>query len=98
MKPTIIPAAEIRDVAVYSNTRHRMARAALLAALARLEHGELRLLDEASEQRFGHKSARCPLTATLRVRDPRFYPAAAIRSPASSCCAREMVVVVTRQP
>jgi len=77
MKPTIIPAAEIRDVAVYSNTRHRMARAALLAALARLEHGELRLLDEASEQRFGHKSARCPLTATLRVRDPRFYPSAA---------------------
>ena len=62
MKPTIIPAAELRDVGVRASTRHGMARTALLAALARLEHGELRLLDQASEQRFGHKPVTVLIT------------------------------------
>jgi cyclopropane-fatty-acyl-phospholipid synthase len=76
-QPTIVPAAQVGDIAVRSSTRGGVARAALLAALAQLEHGEVRLLDEASERRFGRKSAHCALSATIRVRDARFYAAAA---------------------
>ena len=41
--------------------------------LARIEHGELRLVDAQGEVRFGRQRADCPLSATLRVSDPRFY-------------------------
>jgi len=51
----------------------RLARGALLGALEHLEHGELRLIDADGEYRFGRANARCPLGATLRIRDARFY-------------------------
>jgi cyclopropane-fatty-acyl-phospholipid synthase len=45
----------------------------LRAQLGRLEHGELTLVDGARRDTFGRPDARCPLRATLHVRDARFY-------------------------
>lgn len=43
------------------------------SALARLEHGEIHLIDGGRDHCFGRRSERCDLSATLRVADPRFY-------------------------
>jgi cyclopropane-fatty-acyl-phospholipid synthase len=51
----------------------RLARAALCSSLARIEYGELRLLDAQGEVRFGRPRPDYPVSATLRVTDPRFY-------------------------
>ncbi|MGA2563770.1 MAG: cyclopropane-fatty-acyl-phospholipid synthase family protein [Steroidobacteraceae bacterium] len=51
----------------------RLARAALLRNLSRLEHGELHLIDADGDYRFGHKSAACALSATVRVASGQFY-------------------------
>jgi cyclopropane-fatty-acyl-phospholipid synthase len=51
----------------------RLARAALHASLARLEHGELRLIDADGDYRFGRQGEPCALSATVRISDPRFY-------------------------
>jgi cyclopropane-fatty-acyl-phospholipid synthase len=51
----------------------RLARAALHASLARLAHGELRLIDADGDYRFGQPSEQCSLSATLRISDAHFY-------------------------
>jgi cyclopropane-fatty-acyl-phospholipid synthase len=51
----------------------RLARAALHASLARLQHGELHLIDADGSRRFGSKRDDCKLSATLRITDPNFY-------------------------
>jgi len=51
----------------------RLARTALYASLERLEHGELHLIDADGHFKFGRRSAECPLSTTLHIRDPRFY-------------------------
>ncbi|MGM9486870.1 class I SAM-dependent methyltransferase [Ideonella sp. YS5] len=50
-----------------------LAERLLRGRLARLEHGELTLVDGARRERFGQRSARCPLACTLHVRRPRCY-------------------------
>jgi len=50
-----------------------LALRAVSARLAGLERGELRLVDGGSEHLYGSADARCPLRATVRVLDPRFY-------------------------
>jgi cyclopropane-fatty-acyl-phospholipid synthase len=55
----------------------RLGRAALLRALARLQHGQIRLLEGAEEHRFGQPSERCALSASVRILDARFYEKAA---------------------
>jgi cyclopropane-fatty-acyl-phospholipid synthase len=75
MKTSIAPtndAAEAME-AVRISPPLRLARSALLRALAPLQQGELRLIDADGEYRFGLKSAGCSLSATLRITDPRFY-------------------------
>jgi cyclopropane-fatty-acyl-phospholipid synthase len=56
----------------------RFGRAALLRVLSRLQHGQICLIDGDTEQRFGQRTERCPLAATLRIADPRFYVDAAL--------------------
>lgn len=51
----------------------RLAERALRGRLAGLEHGSLTLADGADVRHFGRRSERCPLAATVRVHDPRFY-------------------------
>src|SRR5579863_9956924 len=76
MKTSIIPVAGERAVpgsAAALSPLLRLARTAVRRALQQLEFGELRLIDEDGESRYGRKSAACSLSATLRIADPRFY-------------------------
>ena len=54
-----------------------LARRALLERLGKLQDGEIRLQDASGAQRFGARTARCGLSATISVRDPQFYSLAA---------------------
>jgi cyclopropane-fatty-acyl-phospholipid synthase len=51
----------------------RWAERLLRAQLSCLQHGELTLVDGEHRHTFGHRTARCALSATLQVRDARFY-------------------------
>ena len=73
MKPSIIP---IEDESTEERAFAPLAalgRHLLRAQFARLRHGEIRLVDERGEQRYGERSARCPFTTTIEVLDPQFY-------------------------
>ncbi len=72
MKPTIIP-AESTATASPAPALARLWRALLLRSLARIEHGEVRLVDADGEHRFGRRTERCSLGITLRVHNPRCY-------------------------
>jgi cyclopropane-fatty-acyl-phospholipid synthase len=50
-------------------------RAAALAVLRRLRHGELHLVDGAERYRFGRATAACPLSVAVTVHHPGFYRA-----------------------
>lgn len=50
-----------------------LARRLLHARLARLEHGRLCIQDGADVRRYGGPTQRCPLAATIHVRDSGFY-------------------------
>ena len=45
---------------------------AQLERLGKLQDGEIRLQDAMGAQRFGARTARCGLSATISVRDPEF--------------------------
>lgn len=49
------------------------AKRAVQQRLAGIAHGELVICDGASIQRYGKPTARCALSVTLHVHDPRFY-------------------------
>jgi cyclopropane-fatty-acyl-phospholipid synthase len=76
-KPTIVPGDISNDAPAQSGMLARMARRALLARLGKLQDGEIRLQDSMGAQRFGARTARCGLSATISVRDPEFYSLAA---------------------
>jgi cyclopropane-fatty-acyl-phospholipid synthase len=59
--------------APHINALEKLARRAVLARLAGIEHGVLVLEDGVGITRFGRVTARCALTALVRVHDPRFY-------------------------
>jgi cyclopropane-fatty-acyl-phospholipid synthase len=73
-KPTIIPRldAAVPDSAG-STMLTRLGRKLLLERLAKLTDGELRIQDGAETYRFGQRTARCALTATIIVQHPQFY-------------------------
>ena len=77
-KPTIIPGS---DAALAGNAHatflSRLGRKHLLAQLAQLQDGELRIQDGPEQFRFGQRTARCALTATITVTHPQFYADAA---------------------
>lgn len=50
-----------------------LAARAVHQRLAGLAHGQVTLVDGASHQRYGQRTALCPLSVTLHVHDPRFY-------------------------
>jgi cyclopropane-fatty-acyl-phospholipid synthase len=50
-----------------------MAERAVRHRLAGITHGELVLSDGSSVEHYGERTARCPLSVTVRVHDPRFY-------------------------
>jgi cyclopropane-fatty-acyl-phospholipid synthase len=80
-KPTIIPdfeAATETAVAADSSLLTSLGRNLLLKRLGELRDGELRLVDtEGRQHRFGHRTARCALSATIHVEHPQFFADAA---------------------
>jgi cyclopropane-fatty-acyl-phospholipid synthase len=77
MRPaqSIIPETQQRQAqrSAGASLAQRLARSALCAALARIEHGELRLIDADGEYRFGRPGASAGLRAILRITDLSFY-------------------------
>jgi cyclopropane-fatty-acyl-phospholipid synthase len=88
MKPNSIAADSAADTvetlstpaiaaAAASGPLERLGRSLLLRMLARISHGEIRLIDAGVEHRFGRRTERCALSVMLRVQQPRFYADAA---------------------
>jgi cyclopropane-fatty-acyl-phospholipid synthase len=73
MKSTVIEPSTSARAAPACQPLETLARRAVLARLAALEHGALRLEDGGETLQFGAVTARCPLSVTVRVHDPRFY-------------------------
>ena len=77
-KPSIIPEVAAETAApAGEGWLIRLARKALLQRLALLRDGEIRLHEAGNVHRFGARTARCGLAATLTVRDPQFWSLAA---------------------
>ena len=77
-KPSIIPGREAEAPAPdQASFLARLGRKHLLAQLSRLEDGELRILDGGESLRYGQRTARCALSATITVHNPQFYADAA---------------------
>jgi cyclopropane-fatty-acyl-phospholipid synthase len=55
------------------NALEKIAKRAVLSRLAQIEHGVLVIEDGSGAIRFGGATARCALSASVRVHDPRFY-------------------------
>ena len=73
MKPSIVPAdLELPEVAE-PGPLAALGRRLLHAQLRRLRDGEIRIVEGESQQRFGARSERCPLSVTVDVVHPRFY-------------------------
>ncbi len=76
-KPSIVPVdANLSDPADPS-TLARIGRGIMFAQFARLEHGEIRVVEPGGERRFGHRTARCDLSVTVTVDHPQLYADAA---------------------
>jgi len=76
MKPSILPAEQDTWVPGESHPWAALARRLLLAQFSRLTDGEVRLIEahgERAELRFGSRTARCPWSVNVEVRDPQFY-------------------------
>jgi cyclopropane-fatty-acyl-phospholipid synthase len=76
-KPTIIPDAIVDPAAGTSGMLGRLARGALLKRLALLRDGQLTIQDGNETLRFGARTERSGLAATIVVRSPEFWPLAA---------------------
>ncbi|UCH53245.1 MAG: class I SAM-dependent methyltransferase [Pseudomonadota bacterium] len=50
-----------------------LAERAVRARLTGLRHGQLTVVDGQRQQRYGQRTARCPISATVHVQDPRFW-------------------------
>jgi cyclopropane-fatty-acyl-phospholipid synthase len=73
MKTSIVPALAELATDEQGGAMVRIARRLLLTRLAGLQHGEIRLIENGLERRFGARDAKCPLSATVWVDHPRFF-------------------------
>ena len=73
MKPSIVPVDRKRPAVATAGPLASLGRQLLRSQLRRLRDGEIRLLEGASEQRFGARTARCQLSVAVEVVDPGFY-------------------------
>jgi cyclopropane-fatty-acyl-phospholipid synthase len=72
-KPTIIPEESDESLVQTDGWSTRLARRLLISRLSHLKDGEVRLVDGNEQMRFGARTARCGLHATITVRSPEFY-------------------------
>jgi len=73
VKPSIVPADLEPSAAIAAGPLESLGRRLLHSQLRRLRDGEIRVLDGGSEQRFGTRTERCPLSVEVEVLHPRFY-------------------------
>jgi cyclopropane-fatty-acyl-phospholipid synthase len=73
VKPSIVPADLELPTVASAGPLESLGRRLLHAQLRRLRDGEVRVQDGASEERFGARTERCPLTVVIEVLHPRFY-------------------------
>jgi cyclopropane-fatty-acyl-phospholipid synthase len=73
MKTSIVPALAELATDEQGGAMARIARRLLLTRLAGLQHGEIRLIENGLERRFGARDAKCNLSATVWVDHPRFF-------------------------
>jgi cyclopropane-fatty-acyl-phospholipid synthase len=78
-KPTIIPESvtERPDERRAATLLQRWGRKLFLAQLAKLQHGELTIVEGSQRQVFGRRTAECDLHATLEVLHPQTFADAA---------------------
>ncbi|MEY4761556.1 MAG: hypothetical protein RLZZ200_1412, partial [Pseudomonadota bacterium] len=73
-KPSIIPGRDAdMPVPADSSFLTRLGRRHMLAQLAKITDGELRVVEGNDSFRFGERTPRCPLTVTLTVTNPHFW-------------------------
>ncbi|MBS0387260.1 MAG: class I SAM-dependent methyltransferase [Proteobacteria bacterium] len=73
VKPSILPADIELPEEAEPGVLAALSRRLLHAQLGRLRDGEIRLVDGGTERRYGARTERCPLGATIEVLHPRFY-------------------------
>jgi len=73
VKPSIVPVDLEPPAVTTAGPLESLGRRLLHAQLRRLRDGEIRVLDGRSEQRFGARTERCPLSVAVEILDPRFY-------------------------
>lgn len=76
-KPTIVPATIPGQSASTAGLMTRLARTGLLKRLALLRDGALTIQDGEQTLRFGARTERCGLAATITVKHPDFWSLAA---------------------
>ena len=74
-RPSIIPVAGAHPVAADTQGSFlaRLGRKLLLAQLAKLTHGSIRLVEPEGDHRFGKRSADCDIGVTVYVSHPQFF-------------------------
>lgn len=73
MADTIVPPARASRRLRGATAFDRMARRLVLARLARLRHGRIRVVDGCEDLVLGVEGGAAELEASVRVHDPRFY-------------------------
>lgn len=73
MKSNIIPTAGEQSATDRPGLLAQLGRRVLLGTLARIQSGEITLIEGNEVLRFGQRTADCPLAATITVDNPRFY-------------------------
>ncbi len=77
-RPSIIPGRDAEaPVAADSTFLTRLGRRHMLAQLAKLRDGELRIVDGTETFTFGQRTPQCALTVTINVSNPHFWADAA---------------------
>jgi cyclopropane-fatty-acyl-phospholipid synthase len=72
-RPSIVPVEGAHPLEAEGSILARLGRKLLLAQLAKLAHGSIRLLEPEGEHRFGKRSADCDLAVTVHVSHPQFF-------------------------
>jgi cyclopropane-fatty-acyl-phospholipid synthase len=71
--PSIIPLETALPRTDSPSLLAKFGRTLLLGQLAKLQHGQIRLIEPAGEHRFGKRSAECDLTVTVHIENPQFF-------------------------
>ncbi|HVY82656.1 MAG TPA: cyclopropane-fatty-acyl-phospholipid synthase family protein [Steroidobacteraceae bacterium] len=72
-RPSIVPVEGAHPVDSEGSLLARFGRKLLLAQLAKLQHGSIRLIEPEGEHRFGKRTPECDLAATVQVAHPQFF-------------------------